>query len=334
MRHACEACGAPVDGDDRVLQCLWNTARLHASRGEARRRTAPSRRRASSAARTAGPKCRSIRINAATFARFAIRPTSSSCQPIARPGQRPEFVIGFAVTPEQAAEKVSTSGSRPRRLVPAGRSGDTAKVEERLQGVYLPFWSFSMLPQSRGSARDRRVLVSHRDLHDDRERQDGHQDAAGARDRVVAACPAGIIATTAATWSRGSHGLPQQYADAIQPFQIAALKRYEPYFPGRLADRGVFDRARRRPCSAAARSSSAGNSEHVRQFLPGDTPSGLVMRRRVQRDQLRPDPVAGLFAELPLPGQGVSLSAQRPDRPTWTATSRSRGSGSRWRCGS
>ncbi|MCA9215436.1 MAG: hypothetical protein KDB27_20365, partial [Planctomycetales bacterium] len=65
--------------------------------------------------------------------------------------RRPDFVIGFEVTPEQAHEKfnqwINTNAwFRPGDL-------DQARVDERLVGVYLPFWSFSMLAKSEWSAR-------------------------------------------------------------------------------------------------------------------------------------------------------------------------------------
>src|SRR5579871_6720700 len=65
--------------------------------------------------------------------------------------QRPEFVIGFAVTPEAALQKfevwlASNGWFRPGDL-------KAAQVQEKLRGVYLPFWSFSMLAESQWSAR-------------------------------------------------------------------------------------------------------------------------------------------------------------------------------------
>ena len=64
--------------------------------------------------------------------------------------QRPEFVIGFGVTLEQAQEKFrqwlrSHNWFRPGDL-------KTAQVAEKLKGVYLPFWSFSMLAESSWNA--------------------------------------------------------------------------------------------------------------------------------------------------------------------------------------
>ena len=57
--------------------------------------------------------------------------------------QPPEFVIGSAVTPEQAQDAFrqwlrKNSWFRPGDLA-------VASVADKLKGIYLPFWSFTML---------------------------------------------------------------------------------------------------------------------------------------------------------------------------------------------
>ena len=64
--------------------------------------------------------------------------------------QPPEFVTGFAVTPEKAQEKFRRWISDNSWFRPGGLKA--AKIEEKLKGVYLPFWSFSMLARSDWSA--------------------------------------------------------------------------------------------------------------------------------------------------------------------------------------
>ena len=64
--------------------------------------------------------------------------------------QAPEFIIGFAITPDDAL-------ARFRKWLAEGgiwRPSDLrmAEVEDKLKGVYLPFWSFSMRAHSRWSA--------------------------------------------------------------------------------------------------------------------------------------------------------------------------------------
>src|SRR5690606_16284958 len=64
--------------------------------------------------------------------------------------QPPEFVVGFAVPPAKAAELfqdwIASGGLfRPSNL-------KTAQLEDKLRGVYIPFWSFSMFAESDWSA--------------------------------------------------------------------------------------------------------------------------------------------------------------------------------------
>src|SRR5688500_7545969 len=64
--------------------------------------------------------------------------------------QRPEFIIGFAVTPEEAQKKFydwlrDNAWFRPGDLV-------AQAVADKHKGAYLPFWSFSMLAHSQWSA--------------------------------------------------------------------------------------------------------------------------------------------------------------------------------------
>jgi hypothetical protein len=189
--------------------------------------------------------------------------------------QRPEFVIGFAVTPEQALAKFRQWLSSNQWF----RPGDLpqAQIEEKLRGVYLPFWSFSMLAQSNWSAtigeywyktetytttdangktvtRTRRV------------RKTEWWPLSGRHHQYYA----GYLVS-------GSKGLPQQQAQRIKPFQLPALKRYEPYYlAGWLSEEYSVQRAealqicqhefyRREQANTAA-------------FLPGDTYSNLDVR--------------------------------------------------------
>jgi hypothetical protein len=186
--------------------------------------------------------------------------------------QRPEFVIGFAITAEQAAEKFD-------KWIKAGgwfRPGDLrqAKVEERLRGVYLPFWSFSMLAQSRFSAsigeywyRTETYTTVQNGKTVTRTRQVRETEwwpLSGKHHRYYS----GYLVS-------GSRGLPQRYADSIQPFQTAALKRYQPYFlAGWLAEEYSIEReeAEQRCREEFQRWAQ----KHVQAFLPGDTSSGLV----------------------------------------------------------
>jgi hypothetical protein len=73
----------------------------------------------------------------------------------------------------------------------------------------------------------------------------------------------------------GSRGLPQDQALRIQPYQLPALKRYEPYFlAGWLAEEYSVEReAALQICQAEFQRREQAN---IASFLPGDTSSGLA----------------------------------------------------------
>ncbi len=64
--------------------------------------------------------------------------------------QPPEFVIGFALTMQQAAAKYDAWLRKGGWFCPGDLS--QAQICDKLRGVYLPFWSFSMLAESRWQA--------------------------------------------------------------------------------------------------------------------------------------------------------------------------------------
>ena len=70
-------------------------------------------------------------------------PTESGREP-------PEFVIGFAVTPQAAVEKFQAWLRQNGWFRPSDLR--MAQIQDKMRGVYLPFWSFSMLAESRWSS--------------------------------------------------------------------------------------------------------------------------------------------------------------------------------------
>jgi len=142
--------------------------------------------------------------------------------------QRPEFVIGFSITDEQARSRFrqwlgQNSWFRPGDL-------HAAKVVDRLKGVYLPFWSFSMLAESRWSAQIGEYWY--------RTETYTTTDSKGntvTRTRTVTETEWWPLSGKFHQYRSGylvsgSRGLSQQDADRIKPFQMPALKRYEPYY--------------------------------------------------------------------------------------------------------
>jgi len=185
--------------------------------------------------------------------------------------QPPEFVIGFAVTPEEALEKFRTWLGRRALFCP----GDlhTAQVEDKLKGVYVPFWSFSMLARSRWSA----LIGEHW------QRTETYTTVVGGKTVVKTR-----TVTETEWWPlsgrhhsyysgylvSGSRGLPQRWAERIMPFHLAGLKRYEPfYLAGWLAEE--YSIGRDAALRATQQEFLAREQAACAAFLPGDTHRNL-----------------------------------------------------------
>jgi hypothetical protein len=187
--------------------------------------------------------------------------------------QRPEFVIGFAITPDQAQEKFlhwlrENSWYRPGDL-------HTASIADKMKGIYLPFWSFSMLAQSQWQAQigehwyrtehytttDAKGNVQH---HTRQVQETEWWPLAGRHHRYYS----GYLVS-------GSRGLPQSQSLRIQPFNLPALKRYEPYFlAGWLAEE--YSVARDEALAICEREFQRQEERNIAAFLPGDTHRSLV----------------------------------------------------------
>lgn len=180
----------------------------------------------------------------------------------------PEFVIGFAITPEEAEQKFfqwlrANSWFRPSDLA-------AQAAADKMRGIYLPFWSFSMLAQSRWSASigeywyrtETYTTTDSKGNTVTRTRQVRETEwwpLSGQHHRYYN----GYLVS-------GSKGLPQSQAERIKPFQLPALKRYEPYF---LAGWLCEEYSIQRELALALSQQYFANQEqsNIAAFLPGDT---------------------------------------------------------------
>lgn len=189
--------------------------------------------------------------------------------------QRPEFIIGFAVTPEQAQEKfrqwIRDNGwFRPSDL-------SHAMVADKMKGVYLPFWSFSMLAESQWAATIgehwyRTETYTERDEKGNmvtKTRQVQETEwwpLSGRHHRYYS----GYLVS-------GSRGLSQADAERIKPFNLPALRRYEPYFlAGWFCEE--YSVAREEALARCQQVFYSWEQGNVGGFLPGDTHRGLQVQ--------------------------------------------------------
>ena len=186
--------------------------------------------------------------------------------------QRPEFIIGFAVTPQDAQTRFQ------HWIADNGwfRPGDLAMnaVADKMRGVYLPFWSFSMLAQSEwradiGEHWYRTETYTTTDAngktttHTRQVQETEWWPLAGRHHRFYA----GYLVS-------GSRGLSQAIADSIQPFNLPALRRYEPFFlAGWLSEEYSIEA--NVALEVCRQEFFRREQSNIAAFLPGDTHRGV-----------------------------------------------------------
>ena len=161
----------------------------------------------------------------------------SEFSPASSGRQEPEFVIGFALTPEQARAKFKTWISENSLF----RPGDlkSATIEDKLKGVYLPFWSFSMLAESRWNANIGEYWYRTETYVTRDSKGNGHENPSCARNGMVAVkwAPPPVLQRVP--------GLRQQGAGARssgthQTVQLAGPETLRTHVSGRLDVRGIL----------------------------------------------------------------------------------------------
>lgn len=194
--------------------------------------------------------------------------------------QRPEFIIGFAVTRDQAQEQLrrwlgDTGWFRPKDL-------RAAMQADRLKAVYLPFWRFAALANSEWQASIgeywyRTETYTTKDAKGNtvtRTRQVRETEwwpLAGRHHRYHS----GYLVS-------GSQGLPQQEALGLMPFNLPALKRFEPfYLAGWLCEE--YSVRREQALRLAHDEFQQREKQCVAAFLPGDTYSQLEVRTQISQ---------------------------------------------------
>ena len=188
--------------------------------------------------------------------------------------QRPEFIIGFAITAEQAKEKYfewlgQNSWFRP---------GDLAAkaTTEKQKGVYLPFWHFSMEAFSRWSASIGEYWYRTETYTT---RENGKTVTKTRRVRETEWFP---LSGQHQRYYYGylvpaTKGISNKESHAIQPFQLSALARYRPYYlAGWMAEEQSIDQAA--AISLTHTEFSKRQEREVAAFLPGDTHRSLSVQ--------------------------------------------------------
>ena len=263
--RACEQCGGPVERWDRFCPSCGAPQEVETPAEEAVPQQRHFRCKNCGAEVAVDPDQRSY-VCAFCDSTYVVE-----FSPETSGRQSPEFVIGFSVTHDQAMEKfrtwlTSNSWFRPGDLI-------MAEVAEKLRGVYLPFWSFSMLAQSTWSAsigeywyrtetytttENGKTVTKTRQV-----RETEWWNLAGQHHNYYS----GYLVS-------GSRGLPQGQAERIKPFHLAALRRYQPFFlAGWLSEEYSVERDD--ALVACQQVFRQWEEKDVAADLPGDTYSNL-----------------------------------------------------------
>lgn len=267
----CEACGCPVERAERFCPACGSPQPEQAER--------PAEAEEPAATFIRCQNC-SAEMTADLQQRSYVCPFCDSTYVVEfSPGltkrQRPEFVIGFAVTPDQAREKFFHWIGKNAWFHPGDLSA--AQIVDKQKGVYLPFWTFSMLAESQWTAtigeywyrtetytvRDSKgnMVTKTRQV-----RETEWWPLAGRHHRYYS----GHLVS-------GSRGLPQGEADGLLPFQLPALKRYQPYFiAGWLCEE--YSVACDEALASCQQEFLRREQSHVAAFMPGDTHRNLSVQ--------------------------------------------------------
>lgn len=199
--------------------------------------------------------------------------------PLADGRQRPEFVIGFSVSAEQAKEKFwnwlkENSWYRP---------GDLAQqaIAEKQRGIYLPFWHFSMDASSAWTAQIGQYWYrtetytttdanGRKQTHTRQIREIEWFPLQGEHQRYYF----GFMVPA-------TRGINFEESRAIQPYQLSSLARYQPhYLAGWMAEEYSIDREA--AADKAMEEFRRRQGQEIAYFLPGDEQRSLQVRTQMQ----------------------------------------------------
>ena len=272
----CQACGSPVEQGDRFCPACGNPQEATAPPAEASQQKEPAQKHIR--CNTCGAEIATDLEQRSFVCPFCDSTYVVEYSPEVTGRQPPEFVIGFAVTREQAMAKFQEWLARNDWFRP-GDLTQQARIEEKLSGVYLPFWSFSMLAEShwQGSIGEYWYRTETYTTTDSKGntvtktrqvRETEWWPLSGRHHRYYS----GYLVS-------GSRGLTQAEAEQIKPYNLPSLKRYEPYFlAGWMNEEYSIDRETALEVSKQV--FYQWEQSNVAAFLPGDTHRQLEVSTR------------------------------------------------------
>ncbi len=261
---ACKSCGAPIENDDHYCPaCGTAHDNSDQSTESLNRKYINCKGCGSTIARD--PDQRSYRCG------FCDSTYVVELEPSLTGRQNPEFIIGFAISKEQAQTKFAHWIKDNRWF----RPGDLRNVNapEKMTGIYVPFWSFSMLAESEWHAQIGEYWYRTETY------TTTENGKTVTRTRTVTETEWWPLAGRFHHYYSGhlvsaSKGLPQNVASQVMPFDLPALKRFEPYF---LAgwESEEYTVERRDALEMSKQHYHESQERNVSRFMPGDRHSQL-----------------------------------------------------------
>ena len=180
----------------------------------------------------------------------------------------PEFVLGFEIALDVADRIYREWIGRNGLFRPADLS-DVVQADG-LRGIYLPFWSFTMEAQSRWSASIGEFWYRTETYTTTDAKGNSVQQTRRVQETEWWPLSGGHHAFYSFYLVSASKGLPQDVSAWVEPFQLAALKRYAPKFlSGWLSENESIDREEARARSRVE--FERRERDAIVKFLPGDT---------------------------------------------------------------
>ena len=257
----CDDCGSPIDNADNFCHICGERTHDHTQheQGDSSRKFLECKSCGSQIETDTDTRSYVCAFCSSTYV-VEFSPDQSNRQP-------PEFIIGFATPQEQAIEKFESWIKKNRWYHP----GDLKQAEltGRLQGVYLPFWSFSMLVESNWSSmigeywyrtETYTTRVNGKTVTRTRQvRETEWWPLNGEHHRYYS----GYLVSA-------SKSLEHRLAMQVMPFDLPALKRYEPYFLAGWASE-EFTIQRDQALETSQEYFYNREQTNIGAFLPGDT---------------------------------------------------------------
>ncbi len=193
----------------------------------------------------------------------------------------PTFAVGFVVVPEKALEIARTWVRRP---LFAPQSFLKAKVEE-IRGIYLPTYLYTASVHTQYSA-----SIGENYQETQTYTTTDSKGRTVTRTRTVTKTEWRSLTGTHAVYISdyvvtASRGLPNAELEAIEPFDLRALKRYSPKIvSGWVAEEPSIAS---QECYGMARQEAAqGIGRQLAKFMPGDTHRGLEWNSQFHAEDL------------------------------------------------